>query len=187
MGNTACWYTRPLKHPGRRDLPTLVSHNSRSPTAARTALMSLNVLLKIFPRLFTGLSDQVGIVVPESKKRKLSAVLPIFMTNDLDFAGLNFILTLDFISFSRLRRIHQIPITDVVVTVRSSIFALIGGWCTFVFIIGPGHANSADFTIIFMARVKRVTESVEPVMIPLLSLYQSEIIILEEIPIWKLS
>ena len=39
---------------------TLVSHNSRLSTADRMAVMSLNVLLKIFPRLFTRQSDNVG-------------------------------------------------------------------------------------------------------------------------------
>ena len=60
-------------------------------------------------------------------------------------------------------------------------YALIGGWRTPIFIIGPRHLISADFTNIFMARVKRVADSVLPVMIPLLSLCQSEINILDEI------
>ena len=108
------------------------------------------------------------------------------MTNDLDLAGLN-VFQAHAISFSRLRRIHLLSITDVVVTVRSSINDFIGGWRTPVFIIGPRHSISADFTIIFMARVKRKAESVQPVMVHLSSLCQSEIIILEEILIWKLS
>ena len=186
LGSSACWYIHALTRPGRPDLSTLVNHNSRSPTAARTALVSLSVVSKIFPRLFTGHSYKVGIIVPAIEKRNLSAVLPFFMTNDLDLAGLNFILA-HAISFSRLRRIHLLPMTDVVVTVRSSMYALIGGWRTPVFIIGPRHSISADFTIIFMARVKRVADSVQPVMIPLSSLCQSEINILDEFLTWKLS
>ena len=147
-------------------MSTLASYNFSSLTAAQTALASLNVLLKIFPRLFTGHSDKVGIVVLDSEKQKLSTILLFFMTNNLDLAGLNFILT-HAISFSRLRRIYLLPITDVVVTVRSSIYALIEGWHTPVFIIGPQHLISANYTIIFMARVKRVAESVQPVMISL--------------------
>ena len=68
----------------------------------------LNVLLKIFPRLFMRHSNQMNVVVPDNDKRKLSAVLPFFMTNDLDLAGLNFILA-HAISFSRLRWIHLLP------------------------------------------------------------------------------
>ena len=183
LGSTACWYIHALKWPGRPDLSTLVSHNSRSPIAARTALVSLSVVSKIFPRLFMGHSVKVGIIVPAIEKRNLSAVLPFFMMNDLDLAGLNFILA-HAISFSRLRRIHLLPMTDVVVTVRSSMYVLIGGWRTPVFIIGPWHSISAD---LFIARVKRVTDSVQPVMIPLSSLCQSEINILDEILTWKLS
>ena len=37
--------------------------------------------------LFTGHFDKMGIVVSDSEKRKLSAVLLFFMTNDLDLAG----------------------------------------------------------------------------------------------------
>ena len=139
-------------------MSTLVNHSSRSPTAARTSLVSLGVVSKIFPWLFTGHSDKVGIIVPAIEKRNLSAVLHFFMTNDLDFAGLNFILA-HAISFSGLCRIHLLPITDVVITVKSSMYALIGGWCTPVFIIGPRHSISADVTILFMASVKRVADS----------------------------
>ena len=145
-----------MKSPGRPELSTLASHNSRSPTTARKALVSLSVVLKIFPRLFTGQSDKVGIFVPAIEKRNLSAVLSFFMTNNLDLAGLNFILAHS-ISFSRLRRVHLLPITDIVVTVRSSMNAVIGGWRTPVFIIGPRHSMSAVFTIIFMTRVKKYT------------------------------
>ena len=146
----------------------------------------LQVTYRGLDRLFTGHSDKVGIIVPAIEKRNLSAVLPFFMTNNLDLAGLNFILA-HTISFSRLRRIDLLPITDVVVTIRSSMYALIGGWRTPVFIIGPQHSISADFTIIFMAGVKRVADSMQPVMIPLSSLCQSEIDILDEILTWKLS
>ena len=156
------------------------SDQTQLQVAYRTALVSLSVVLKIFPRLFTGHSVKVGIIVPAIEKRNLSAVLSFFMTNDLDLAGLSFILA-HAISFSRLRRIYLFPITDVVVIVRSSMYALIGSWRSPVFIIGPRYSTSADFTIIIMARVKRVADSVQPVMIPLSNLCQSEINILDEI------
>ena len=121
---------------GRPLSSTLASHNSRLPTTAQTVLVSLNIMLKIFPRLFTGHSDKVGNTGPDTEKQKLSVVLPFFITNDLDLAGLNFILT-HAISFSRLHRIHLLPITDVVLKVRLYIYVLIRGWQTPVFIIGP--------------------------------------------------
>ena len=61
------------------------------------------------------------------------------MMNNLNLAGLNFILA-HAISFSRMHRIHLLPITNIVVTVRSSVYALIRGWCTSVFIISPQHS-----------------------------------------------
>ena len=181
--STTCWYTHASKRPKRLDLSSLTSHKSRSPTVARTALVSLNVMLKIFPRLFTGHSDKVGIIVPYCKIGKLSVVLPFFMTNELDLAGLDFILALA-VSFSRLRRIHQLPITDVVVTVRSSIYALahscLHHWSPTLdlsrfhkHIYGQGEEGSWE----------RTTNNDTP----LLSLCRSKIIILEEILILKLS
>ena len=168
-------------------MSTLASHNLRSLSVAQTALVSLNVMLKIFPMFFTGYSDKLDFIVLDSENRKLSAVLPFFMTNGLDLACLNFILDYA-ISFSRLCRIHLLPITDVVVTVRSSIYALIGVWHTPVFIMGPRNSISAGFTIIFMARVKSVAESdrrasnYTPSRLKLLSWRSlEEIIILEEL------
>lgn len=64
---------------------------------------------------------------------------------------------------------------DVVVTVKSSMKALIGGWRTPVFVKGPLHSTSADLTIMFMARAKRMTEMVQPVIMSFSSLCQADV------------
>lgn len=61
-------------------------------------------------------------------------------------------------SFSRPRRIHLHSGTDVVVTVRSSIKALMGGCRIPVLDRGPLHSTSATFTNTFKARANRITE-----------------------------
>ena len=105
LGSTVCWYIHTLKWPSWPDLSTLACHNSRLPTMAWTALVSLSVMLKIFPRIFMGHSNKVGIIVPAIGKLNLSTILPFFMMNDLNLVGLNFIFA-HVISFSRLHRIH---------------------------------------------------------------------------------
>lgn len=55
--------------------------------------------------------------------------------------------------------------TDVVVTVRSSIKALIGRWHTPDFVKGRLDSTSADLTIMFMARANSVTEMIQPEII----------------------
>ena len=95
--------------------------------------------------------------------------------NNLDLAGLKFILT-KAISFSRLCKIHLLSVTEDVMKVRSSIYTLISGWHTPVFIIGPQLLTSANLITIFVARVKRVAEIIQPVMIHLSNLCHSETI-----------
>jgi len=63
-------------------------------------------------------------------------------------------------SFSGPWKNHLLPGTDVVVTVRSSTKAYIGVCYTPDLIKGPLHLP--DFTIMFIARAKRITEVVQP-------------------------
>lgn len=65
-------------------------------------------------------------------------------------------------SFTRPLRIHLEPGIDVVVTIRSSIMALMWGCQIPDLNRGPLHSVSAAFTKIFMARAKRLTEIVQP-------------------------
>jgi len=83
------------------------------------------------------------------------------------------------ISSSRPFKIHLLPGTDVIVTVRSSIKALMDGCLTLDLVSGPLHSTSAAFTSMFMAREKRITEMV-PVMIPFLSLCHAEVVVILE-------
>ena len=79
--------------------------------------MSFKQPLKILTKLFTGFSFRVGI---------FSITLPFFKTNDRDFAGLK--LTRAYVVLcSNPFYSHRVPVTDDVVTVKSSIKALIGG------------------------------------------------------------
>lgn len=119
--------------------------------------------MKSLPRLFTGSSDTDGIVMSTRLNRKQSDTLSFLKTKDLEFAGLNFILAQQ-ISRSRPWRSHRHPGTDVVVTVRSSMNALIRG-CR-VPDRDTGHTTSADLTSIFIARVNRDTDIVQPVKMP---------------------
>lgn len=80
-------------------------------------------------------------------KRNLSVTMPVFTTRDLDLAGLNPIPAHQ-ISFSILRRIHLHHGADSVVTDRSSINDLIGGW------------RVTDLTSMFIAKANKVTEMV---------------------------
>lgn len=79
------------------------------------------------------------------------------MTIYLDFVDLKLIPAQP-MSFSRPRRIHLHSGTDVVVIVRSSIKALMGGCRIPVLDRGPLHSTSATFTNTFKARANRITE-----------------------------
>lgn len=136
--------------------------------------VSLRLQSKVLPKLVTGFSAIDGIAVPSTRKRNLSTTFPRFRTMDLDFVGLKLILA-QRISFSRPCRIHLHPGTDVVVTLKSSIKARIGGCRTQDLDKGPRHSVSAAFTNIFMARANRITEIVQPVMIPFSSRCQSDV------------
>ena len=52
--------------------------------------------------------------------------------------------------------------------------------------MGPLHSGSADFVSIFMARENRITEMVQPVMIPISILCQPDVTAPEEVLILKL-
>lgn len=77
-------------------------------------------------------------------------------------------------SFSNPWRIHLDPSTVVVVTVRSSMKALIGGCPIPDLLRGPLHYDSADLTRMFITSMKRVTELVHPMMIPTSNRCQSK-------------
>lgn len=126
------------------------------------------------PRLLTGFSVTDGIAVPSTKKRNLSASFPFFRTIALDLVGLKLILAQE-MRFSRPWSIHLAPGADVVVTVRSSIKALMGGCRVPDLDRGPLHSVSAALTTMFMATAKRLTEIVHPVIMPFSSLCQSDV------------
>ena len=121
-----CWYIQALNLPGSPDLSTATSQVSSSLLVAWSAKVSFRVPSKTFPRLFTGFSKMDGIWTPPSEKRNLSVTFPFFTTRERDLAGLKPIRA-QLMSLSRPWRIHLQPGTDVVVTVRSSIKALMGG------------------------------------------------------------
>ena len=72
------------------------------------------------------------------------------------------------------------------VTVRSSINALMGGCRCTDFILGPLHSGSADLVSMFMARENHVTEIVHPVIMQTPTLCQLDVIAPEETLILKL-
>lgn len=90
---------------------------------------------------------------------------PFFRTRDQDWAGLKLILAQE-MSRSSPWRSHLHPGTDIVITVKSSIKALIGGCWVPDLDLSPLHSTSADLTIMFMAGEKRVTKTIQPVIIP---------------------
>ncbi|CAF88673.1 unnamed protein product, partial [Tetraodon nigroviridis] len=95
-----------------------------------------------------------------------------------DFPGLKR-MRAQVISLSKPWRIHRHPI---VVTVRSSMNALMGGWRMPDLVLGPLHSGSADLASMFMARANIITEMVHPVMIPLSSRCHSDVTVPEDIP-----
>lgn len=115
--------------PGSPDLSTTLNQPSRSALVNFIEFVSFRPQLKTFLRLFTGISVTDGIRFSPSLKQNLSVTLPLFRTKDRDFAGLKLICAHD-MSFSNPWRIHLAPDTDVVVSVRSSMKALIDGCLT---------------------------------------------------------
>jgi len=112
-------YIQNLNFPGRPDLSTLLSHVSSSQMDEWIATVSQTVS----KRLFTGFSLIDGFGVLSTIKQN---VLPFFRTSDLNLEGLTLNLA-HLISLSRPWRIHLLPGTEDVETVRLSIQALIGG------------------------------------------------------------
>lgn len=84
-------------------------------------------------------------------KQNLSTVFPLFTTRDLDFAGLK-IICAQVTSFCDPFRFHLLHGTDVVVTDRLSMKAMIGGCRMADMVSGSLHSTSADFTSMIMAR-----------------------------------
>ena len=91
-----------------------------------------------------------------------------FTTRGLDFAGFKFIWA-QLKRRSRPWRIRLQPGTDVIVTVRSSINALIGGCRISELVSWPLHSTSADFTNISIAKANNITEIACTVIMPFLS------------------
>jgi len=110
--------------------------------------------LKTFPRLFTGCSATDEIWSSPNQKRNWSVIFPFFRTIDQDFVGLK-LMCAHVMSLSNPWRIHLAPGTAVVLAVRSSMKALMGGCFTPDLLRGPRHSVSADLTSIFIANVKR--------------------------------
>ena len=127
----------------------------------------------------------VGMAVPVMVNRNLSSTFPFFSTIDLDLMGLKRIRAHP-TSFSSPFRIHRQPGTDSVMTVRSSINALMGGCRCPEFERGPLDSGSADLVSMFMARENSVTEIVHPVMIPISTLSQLDVNAPEETLMLKL-
>ncbi|KAJ3614714.1 hypothetical protein NHX12_018285 [Muraenolepis orangiensis] len=126
-----------------------------------------------------------GMAVSAMLNRNLSTTFPFLSTIDLDLAGLKRIRAHSTSSSSPFR-IHPQPGTDSVMTVRSSMNALMGGCRCPEFVRGPLHSGSADLVSMFMARENNVTEIVHPVMIPISTLCQLDVIAPEETLILKL-
>lgn len=84
--------------------------------------VSFRLLVKNLSRLFPGFSDTDVILVSPRVKQKWSVTFPFRNTKDLDFEGVKLVM-----SCSSPWRSHLQRGTDVVVTVRSSMNALIGG------------------------------------------------------------
>lgn len=120
--------------------------------------MSLSVLLKMFPKLFTGFLYTDGIRTPPKEKQCLSDTLSFLRTKVLDLAVLKVILALEMS--------HRHLGTGVVVTVSLSMKALIGGWRVLDLDRGLLHSTSADLTSMIMAKANRVTDMVQPVIMP---------------------
>lgn len=97
--------------------------------------------------------------------RKLSSTFPFLSTKDLDLAGLKHIWAHSTIFLSPCR-IQRQPGTDSVLTLRSSVNALMGGWYWADVVLGSLHSGSADWISTSMAREKSFAEMVHPMMMP---------------------
>ena len=139
LGKISCWYNHTLNFPRRPDLSTQVSQLSSCSLVALMEAASFKEQSKVFPRLFKGFSVTDGRRVPPRSKWNRSNTFPLFRTKDLDFSSAQVV------SLSKPRRIHLHPGTDNVVTVRSSMNALIG-WRLPDLVLGPLHSGSADLT-----------------------------------------
>lgn len=92
LGGMSCWCIQALNIPGRPVLSASFSHHSSSLQVFLTYRVSLWLLFKVFPKLFTSCSKMVGICEPEIEKQILFKTLIFFETNVLDFTGLKDIL-----------------------------------------------------------------------------------------------
>lgn len=111
-------------------------------------------------------------------KLNLSTGQPFLSTNDLYLLGLKLILA-NVMSYCKPWRICLVPDTENVVMVRPSMKVLIRGCLMPDFVLGSLRSTSADLATVFMARAERVTEMVHPVMIPLSSQCQLDVLDLE--------
>uniref|UniRef100_A0A3Q2VHG3 Uncharacterized protein n=1 Tax=Haplochromis burtoni TaxID=8153 RepID=A0A3Q2VHG3_HAPBU len=100
------------------DLSTAASQVTRSSLVACMEAASFRLQLNTLPRLFIGASVSDGILMVPSENKYLSVTFSFFSTRDLDLVGLNLMRD------SRPFSVHLHPGTDVVVTVRLSMKAL---------------------------------------------------------------
>ncbi len=154
-----------LNLPGSPDLSTAVSQVPNSLLDAWSTAVSLNVQSEILPRLLTGFLPTGGIWTPLRGRQKSSVTFPFLTTRDQYLAGLKS-MRAQLMRHSKPSGIHLQPGADVVVTVRSSIYALVGGCHVPDLVSGPLHSTFADFTNIFMAKANNITEMVHPVIMP---------------------
>ena len=117
-GSTLWWYNQALKRPGNPHLSILAIHDSNSLRVFSMAGLSCSALQNHFPRLLTGPSANVGRGFPSIVKW-YSFTIPLLSTAYLHFWGLNVILA-HFMCLSNPRNNHLHPVTEGVVTVRSS-------------------------------------------------------------------
>ena len=109
-------------------------------------IVSLRLLSKIFPRLFTDYSAMVGIGVSEIEKQNLFTTLPFSKTKNFDFSVLKDILAHP-ISFSSPFRMHLHPGTDSMATVQLSMKVHISGFQIPDLDLEPLRSGSSDFRV----------------------------------------
>ena len=112
------------------------------------------------------------------EKRNLSATFPLLRTKDLVLSGLKRSWA-QVTNFSKASTIHLLSRTEVV-TIRSFMKALVGGYWTPELVLWPLHCLSANLTSIFMEKTNWITDIVPPVMIPSLNRCWSDVTVLEE-------
>lgn len=111
----------------------------------------------MFPKLFTGFSDTDGNRTPPKEKQCLSDTIFFLRTKVLDLVVLKVILALE---------MSHRHLGTGVVTVSLSTKALIGGWRLLDLDRGLLHSTSADLTSMIMAKANRVTDMMQPVIMP---------------------